>query len=84
MAGRRLAEVSNANTRFVRVWCLEVHDLAVAKLVAGREKDIDFVISLRNHGMAQPEVLRMRLAETELDLRVQDLSASRIEGCFRE
>jgi len=35
----RLVEVANANTRFVRGWCLEVHDVTIAKLVAGREKD---------------------------------------------
>jgi hypothetical protein len=36
----RLILVSGTNTRFVRGWCLEVHDLAVAKYAAGREKDI--------------------------------------------
>ncbi|MFN0104710.1 MAG: DUF6036 family nucleotidyltransferase [Bryobacteraceae bacterium] len=80
----RLVEVANANTRFVRGWCLEVHDLAIAKLVAGREKDIDFVESLRRHRMAQVEVLRTRLAETELDPQVRALSGSWIERCFRD
>ena len=49
----RLVMVSNANTRFVRGWCLEVHDLAISKLVAGREKDLDFVGALGRHGMAR-------------------------------
>lgn len=30
----RLVPVSNENTRFLTGWCLEVHDLAIAKLVA--------------------------------------------------
>jgi len=80
----RLVEVANANTRFVRGWCLEVHDVTIAKLVAGREKDIDFVKSLRRHGMAEVEVLRTRLGETELDPQVRALVGSRIERCFRD
>jgi hypothetical protein len=36
----RLVVVSNANTRETRGWCLEVHDLAIAKYVADREKDV--------------------------------------------
>ena len=28
----------------ITAWVLEVHDLALAKLAAGREKDIEFVI----------------------------------------
>jgi hypothetical protein len=78
----RLVAVANANTRFVRGWCLEVHDLAIAKLVAGREKDIDFVRGLGRHEMARGEVLRERLAVTELDGRVRELAAGRIEMCF--
>lgn len=38
----RLIRVESENTRGARGWCLEVHDLAIAKHVAGREKDIDF------------------------------------------
>ena len=42
----RLILVSNENTRFIKGWCLEVHDLAISKYVAGREKDIDFCRAL--------------------------------------
>ncbi len=35
----RLVPVINANTRGVTGWCLEPHDLVLAKLVAAREKD---------------------------------------------
>ena len=34
----RLVMVSGENTRDARGWCLEVHDLAIAKYVAGRGK----------------------------------------------
>jgi hypothetical protein len=43
---QRLVPIANANTRGVTGWCLEVHDLAISKLVAGREKDLDFVRTL--------------------------------------
>lgn len=39
----RLVEVRNENTRQVAGMCLELHDLAVSKLVAGREKDRAFL-----------------------------------------
>jgi hypothetical protein len=39
----RLIPVCNENTRSATGWCLEVHDLAISKLVAGREKDLQFV-----------------------------------------
>jgi hypothetical protein len=48
-------------------WCLEVHDLAVATLAAGREKDTEFVDAMLDHGLVQIDVLRNRLADTELD-----------------
>ena len=72
----RLVAVANANTRFVRGWCLEVHDLAIAKLVAGR--DIEFVEGLRRHGMARAEVLKARLEGMRLEGEVRDLVAGRI------
>jgi len=36
----RLVKVENPNTFGARGWCLEVHELAIARHVAGREKDI--------------------------------------------
>ncbi len=74
----RLIPISGPNTRSIRGWCLEVHDLALAKLVAGREKDLDYVAALRRHGMVQEEVLRERLALTELDPSVRALISARL------
>jgi hypothetical protein len=39
----RLIPISNENTRGVTGLCLEVHDLCASKLIAGREKDLEFV-----------------------------------------
>lgn len=42
----RLLRFESANTNGCIGWCLERHDLAVAKLVAARPKDIEFLDSL--------------------------------------
>lgn len=60
----RLVPVCNENTRGATGWCLEVHDLAVSKLVAGREKDVEYLAALFRHRLARPETVRERLGNT--------------------
>jgi hypothetical protein len=62
----RLVPVHNQNTGGGTGLCLEIHDLAVSKLIAGREKDYDFVIGLLRHHMLQENLFRARLAITVL------------------
>lgn len=61
----RLIEVSGVNTREARGWCLEVHDLAIAKYAAGREKDLVSTKALAKHGMTRRDVLELRLGGHE-------------------
>jgi hypothetical protein len=68
----RLIPVRNANTGNGCGLCLEVHDLAVAKLAAGREKDASFVAELLRHKLANPALIESRLRESPL-------SADRLE-----
>jgi hypothetical protein len=63
----RLVPVRNDNTGGVTGWCLEVHDLAVSKLVAGRERDIEFVRVLLDERMVEPRVLDERVRTLTLD-----------------
>jgi hypothetical protein len=63
----RLVAIRNENTRGATGWCLDVHDLTVAKAVAGREKDIAFVRDLMRFDLIDARVLRERLAATSLD-----------------
>ncbi len=58
--------------------CLEVHDLAVSKLVAGRPKDINFVTVLVREGLARDDIIRERLAQTTLESQVRDLCLARL------
>ncbi len=62
----RLIRLQNENTGDAIGWCLEVHDLAVSKLVAGRDKDLDFVSVLLREHMAEPTVLRERVDKLQL------------------
>lgn len=57
----RLVPLCSPGTGGATGLCLEVHDLAVSKLVAGREKDLGYVRSLLGHGLASPDVIIARL-----------------------
>ena len=78
----RLVLVSGENTRFVRGWCLEVHDVAISEYVAGREKDINFTAAIVRHRMVSREVLEQRLDATTVDERVRALVRARIVAQF--
>ena len=74
---KRLVRVENPNTGGFAGLCLEVHDLAISKYVAGREKDREFTQALARHEMTNKAVLSERLAATKLDPAVADLSRQR-------
>jgi hypothetical protein len=78
----RLVAVSGPNTRMVRGWCLEAHDLAIAKLVAGRAKDLDFVGVMERNSMLRGDVLEQRLRATELVPALRELVRGRIDRLF--
>lgn len=46
-------------------WCLDRHDLCVAKLCAHREKDRNFVRALLDAGLVEPDVLTMRSQQVD-------------------
>lgn len=75
----RLIAVSNPNTRGATGWCLEAHDLVLAKYAAGREKDHEFVADAIRHRLVDPDELLRRLA----DLPVDDAHRGRIESNLR-
>ena len=76
----RLVLVSGPNTRGVRGWCLDVHDLAVAKLVAAREKDLDFVRILVQRAYVSGDILTARMKKTALDSPYRQLIEKRLEA----
>jgi hypothetical protein len=74
----RLVTVCNDNTRGVIGLCLEVNDLCVSKIIAGREKDIEFVKEAILRGYAKIEILRSRLHECGLPNEKLQLTLSRL------
>lgn len=75
---RRLVRIENANTGGYAGLCLEVHDLAISKYVAGREKDLDFTRELARHGMTVRKTLLARLVETKLEPPIARMVRGRI------
>jgi hypothetical protein len=78
----RLVPVRNSNTGGGTGLCLEIHDLAVSKLVAGRDKDLDFVGSLFRHRLVRAETVHERLATTPLDATRRQLCLERVKRVF--
>jgi len=79
---QRLVRIENQNTDGYVGLCLEVHDLAISKYIAGREKDREFTRELARHGMTDKMTLLKRLAITKLDPAVSKLVKGKIERDF--
>ena len=79
---RRVVRVDNPNTNGYVGLCLEVHDLALSKYVAGREKDREFTRELARHGLIDRMTLQKRLAATKLDPAVVKPVKERIARDF--
>ena len=79
---KRLVRVENQNTGGTAGLCLEVHDLAISKYVAGRGKDREFTRELARHAMVDRATLLRRLAATRLDPAMAKAVKARIERDF--
>lgn len=62
-------------------WCLEPHDLMLAKLAAGRERDREFVEVALRHELVRVAILRERL-ETMPDSH-RELIRPRLDGAIK-
>ncbi len=59
--------VENENTFGAIGWCLEPHDRAVSKLIAGRDKDFDFVGVMVAAKIVNAGVIQERIKGTVAD-----------------
>ncbi len=80
---RRVVRVLNSNTAGICGLCLEVHDLAISKYIAGRDKDREFTRCLAARGMTRRAELLRRLADTVLAPELARLVAGRIDADFK-
>ena len=78
----RLIVVKNENTNGIAGLCLEVHDLAISKFVAGRSKDLEFIQELIRHEMVRKEIMLTRLSGAELQDAERSRISSKIEAMF--
>lgn len=62
----RLVEICNENTNGISGLCLEIHDLIISKLYAGRKKDIEFFNAAVNFDLLSRETLIERLNKTSM------------------
>jgi hypothetical protein len=78
----RVVVVKNENTNGIAGLCLEVHDLAISKFVAGRTKDLEFIQGLIRHTMIRKNILLTRLAGTDLQETERSIIGSKIVAMF--
>lgn len=62
--------------------CMEIHDLALSKYGAGREKDLDFTRALARGGHIRKPVLLKRIEEVAADQARLELMRARIQSDF--
>jgi hypothetical protein len=75
----RLVPIQTPNTGGATGLCLEVHDLAVSKLIAGRDKDLEYLRALLKHRLLDPRTLESRLADTPVDEASRASAVSRLQ-----
>lgn len=68
----RLVNLLEGETDGVRGLCLDPHDLAIAKYVAGRDKDLIFTRELATRGLVAQDRLKVLLDETPVSEKVRD------------
>ena len=78
----RLVPVNNENTNGVTGYCLEVHDLAISKLIALRPKDLEFVQELVRHDMIQKKTMLHRVGQTDVQKSIRSNIRTRIKSLF--
>lgn len=78
----RLIPVCNENTRGAIGWCLEIHDLLLAKYAAYREKDLAFAQEVIRYRFVRKLTLLKRLATMEIGDALRTLIADTIERQF--
>ena len=78
----RLIRVSNPNTVGITGLCLEIHDLAISKYVAGREKDLEFTRELAKQRLTNKTTLGERLSQTKISGELRTLVRGRNDRDF--
>jgi hypothetical protein len=78
----RAVSFSSAATNGAVGLCMEAHDLAIAKLCVGREKDLEFVRGLRDAKLIDAATLNQRLGKVKAVDSIMRLAEQRIAALF--
>ncbi len=65
-------------------WCMEAHDLVLSKLVAGRDRDINFAEQALRHDIVQPQELLRRICSLPIDDQHQQHVRSLLESAIAQ
>ncbi len=79
---QRLIRFSNENTGGATALCLDVHDLALSKYAAGREKDNEFNRELVRHGIVSKRKLMRLVPSMPVDDERKRVILDRIKSDF--
>jgi len=78
----RFVNICNQNTQWITGHCLEIHDLLLSKLIAGREKDLEFFHACAILDLVTQTTLLERLQLTELSPSLLEVIEGRIQRGF--
>lgn len=78
----RLVRICNENTNYISGLCLEIHDLTISKLYAGREKDIEFFHAAVKSGLVSMQILLQRLYITPISEERRNIIEKQIKRGF--
>jgi hypothetical protein len=78
----RLIPIKTPATRGATGWCLHPHDLALAKLAAGREKDLRFVGEMARAQLLQRAEIERLAVMLRAPIEIVTLVQGRIRACF--
>lgn len=78
----RLVRVEGPGTGGAVGLCLDPHDLAISKLVAGREKDLEYLQVAAGSGLLDCDTLFGLIDATATDPARRELARERIRGLF--
>jgi hypothetical protein len=79
----RFVNLCNSNTHWVTGHCLEIHDLILSKLVAGREKDLEFFHACAILKLINQNTLLERLKLIDLASPLHEIVERRIYRGFQ-
>lgn len=79
----RLVKLHNENTFGATAWCLDPTDLAIAKHVAGREKDIEFTSAMVRSGFIDTAAFLERLDTVDITPEHREIIRQRFVGQLR-